>query len=112
MPASGGMPVAPFISIGQMREVDRAMVDDYGIFLVQMMENAGRALAQLVRLRFLGGDPRRRKAVVLAGTGSNGGGGLVCARRLINWGADVGVRLSAPAARFTDVTRHLRKYGC
>jgi len=106
MPASGAMPVVPFISTCQMREVDRAMVEDYGILLVQMMENAGRALAQLARRRFLGGDPRGRKVVVLVGTGGNGGGGLVCARRLINWGADVGVWLSSPVARFTDVTRH------
>lgn len=106
MPASGGMPVVPFISTGQMREVDRAMVDDYGILLVQMMENAGRALAQLARRRFLAGDPRGRKVAVLAGTGGNGGGGLVCARRLISWGADVGVWLSAPVARLTDVPRH------
>ena len=57
MPASGAMPVVPFISTCQMREVDRAMVEDYGILLVQMMENAGRALAHLARRRFLGGDP-------------------------------------------------------
>ena len=34
-----------------MREVDRAMVEDYGIELVQMMENAGASLARLARTR-------------------------------------------------------------
>lgn len=43
----------PFITTDQMREVDRAMIEDYGISLVQMMENAGRNLAQLARSRFL-----------------------------------------------------------
>ena len=43
----------PFISTDQMREVDRAMIDDYNIMLVQMMENAGRELAHLARGRFL-----------------------------------------------------------
>jgi NAD(P)H-hydrate epimerase len=76
----------PFITTDQMREVDRAMIEDYGISLIQMMENAGRNLAHLARRRFLGDDPRGRRVVVLAGTGGNGGGGLVCARNLRNGG--------------------------
>ncbi len=32
--------IVPFITTDQMREVDRAMIEDYGISLVQMMENA------------------------------------------------------------------------
>ncbi len=78
--------VVPFISTDQMGEVDRAMIEDYGISLVQMMENAGRNLAQLARQRFLDGEPSGRRILVLAGAGGNGGGGLVCARRLHNWG--------------------------
>jgi len=70
----------PFITTDQMREVDRAMIEDYGISLVQMMENAGRNLAQLARSRFLQGDPTGRRVLVLAGKGGNGGGGMVCAR--------------------------------
>ncbi len=76
----------PFVTTDQMREVDRAMIDDYGITLLQMMENTGRELARLARSRFLGGDPRASRVEVLAGTGGNGGGGLVCARRLHGWG--------------------------
>ncbi|MDP9480205.1 MAG: NAD(P)H-hydrate epimerase, partial [Actinomycetota bacterium] len=53
-----------------------------GIELVQMMENAGRNLAHLARTRFLGGDPRGKRVVVMAGTGGNGGGALVCAHQL------------------------------
>ena len=78
--------VVPFITTDQMREVDRAMIEDYGISLVQMMENAGRNLAQLARRRFLDGDPRQRHVVVLAGAGGNGGGGLVCARPVYTTG--------------------------
>ncbi|NIM09211.1 MAG: NAD(P)H-hydrate epimerase, partial [Planctomycetales bacterium] len=55
---------------------------DYRIDLIQMMENAGRNLAHLARSRFLGGDPQGKRVAVLAGTGGNGGGALVCARRL------------------------------
>ncbi len=96
----------PFISTDQMREVDRAMIDDYDIVLIQMMENAGRALAHLARTRFLEGDPRGRRVLVLAGTGGNGGGGLVCARRLDNWGADVSVWLPASLSQLTETPRH------
>jgi len=35
----------PAITTVQMREVDRAMIENFGIQLIQMMENAGRALA-------------------------------------------------------------------
>jgi NAD(P)H-hydrate epimerase len=96
----------PFLTTDQMREVDRAMIDDYGIHLIQMMENAGRNLAHLARRRFLDSDPQGRRVLVLAGTGGNGGGGLVCARHLHNWGANVSVWTTAPADRLTKVPRH------
>ncbi len=95
----------PCVTAEQMAEVDRAMVEDYGISLLQMMENAGRNLARLARDRFFGGDPRGARVVVLAGTGGNGGGALVAARHLCNWGADVKVRLSADRVSLSSVTR-------
>ena len=45
-----GQPV-PSVSADQMREVDRLMIESYGIRLVQMMEHAGRHLATLARDR-------------------------------------------------------------
>lgn len=105
----------PYLTTDQMREVDRAMIEDYHIELIQMMENAGRNLAHLARTRFLGGDPRERTVVVLAGAGGNGGGGLVCARRLHNWGADVHVISSHPDDRYKGIPAHqldiLRRIG-
>jgi len=76
----------PAISVDQMREVDRLMVDEFGVTLLQMMENAGRSLAVLARDRFLGNYAGGKRVTVLAGSGGNGGGGMVCARRLANWG--------------------------
>ncbi len=93
----------PYLTTEQMIEVDRAMVEDYKIELIQMMENAGRNLAHLARERFFGGDPRGKKVVVLAGTGGNGGGGLVCARRLHNYGALVQVFVTKPEADFRPI---------
>jgi NAD(P)H-hydrate epimerase len=80
------------VSVAQMREVDRLMIDEVGITLPRMMENAGRSLAALVRLR-AGGRLGGLRVAVLAGGGNNGGGGLVAARHLTNGGADVRVAL-------------------
>lgn len=51
----------PYLTTGQMREVDRAMIEDFKIELIQMMENAGRNLAHLARSRFLDGNPQGKK---------------------------------------------------
>src|SRR5262249_60919907 len=92
----------PYVTTNQMREVDRAMIQDYPILLIQMMENAGRALARVARDRFLGSDAVAHRVLVLSGTGGNGGGGLVCARRLHGWGARVSGCLARPAAAVTE----------
>jgi NAD(P)H-hydrate epimerase len=100
------IPTCTFDEVGwlseeQMIEVDRVMIEDLGIELIQMMENAGRTLAQLVVSRFA-----PRSVTVLAGSGGNGGGGLVAARHLANRGVDVSVTLGKPADELTPVPRH------
>ena len=96
----------PYLTTAQMIEVDRAMIEDYKIELMQMMENAGRNLAHLARERFFDGDPEDKKVIVLAGTGGNGGGALVCARRLHNYGAQVQVYVTKPDAGFRPIPAH------
>ena len=93
-----------------MIEVDRIMIEDLAIDLVRMMANAGRNLAQLVIDRFGPGT-----VTVLAGSGGNGGGGLVAARHLVNRGVDVWVTLGVDEEGLTDVPRRqleiLRRMG-
>ncbi|MEL6149530.1 MAG: NAD(P)H-hydrate epimerase, partial [Chloroflexota bacterium] len=96
----------PYVTTEQMIEVDRAMIEDFNILLIQMMENAGRNLAHLARDRFFDGDPRGRRVVVLAGTGGNGGGALVCARRLHNYGANVTAYVTKRIEEFTPIPKH------
>lgn len=96
----------PRVDTTQMAEIDRAMVEDYQIVLLQMMENAGRNLAHLARWRFFAGNPIGMRVAVMAGTGGNGGGVLVAARHLHNWGANVHVYLSRPVESMTPVTGH------
>ena len=92
----------PAITTDQMREVDRLMVETFGISLLQMMENAGRSLAELARRR-LGGNVIGKRIAVICGPGNNGGGGMVAARYLHNWGADVRVALTVDPARLKEV---------
>jgi NAD(P)H-hydrate epimerase len=100
------MKPVPELTTEQIVEVDRAMIEDFHIELLQMMENAGRNLAHLARIRFLDGDPRGRRVVVLAGTGGNGGGALVCARRLHIWGSHIQVVVTKEDNAFTQVPAH------
>jgi NAD(P)H-hydrate epimerase len=99
-----------WLTEGQMIEVDRVMIEDLQIELIQMMENAGRNLAQLIVDQF---SPRT--ATVLAGSGGNGGGGLVAARHLANRGVDVTVTTTRPAGELSPVPAHqldiLRRMG-
>ena len=81
----------PSITVDQMREVDRLMVEEFGITLPQMMENAGRILAELTIEMFSPDE-----ASILVGRGHNGGGGLVAARYLHNRGVDTEVVLASP----------------
>lgn len=92
----------PALTTDQMAEVDRLMIEEYGILLIQMMENAGRNLAELAR-RMLGGDLTNRQIVVLCGAGNNGGGGMVAARHLANRGASVQALLVADPSRLKDI---------
>lgn len=96
-----GTPV-PALTAAQMREVDRIAVEEYGLGILQMMENAGRSLAQNA-VEMLGRAGGR--VAVLAGSGGNGGGGLCCARHLHNRGFEVWVMLSRPAEELGGAAR-------
>ncbi|AGZ49093.1 yjeF-related family protein [Mycobacterium kansasii 662] len=85
----------------QMVEVDRVMMQDLRIDLIQMMENAGHRLARLVLTLAAPG-----RVAVVAGSGGNGGGGLVAARHLANAGVDVVVTLGGPADQLNPVPAH------
>ena len=80
----------PRLTTKQMIEVDRLMVENFGIELTQMMENAGRNLAELT-VQMLGASSAGQSVCVLCGRGNNGGGGMVAARHLHNRGVDVHV---------------------
>lgn len=85
------------VTAAEMREVDRVAVEEVGLQLLQMMENAGRILAWHVR------DVRSEEGtvVVVAGNGGNGGGGMACARHLANRGIPVQIVLDRSAEKLS-----------
>ncbi len=80
----------PWLTVEQMIEADRLAIDEFGIDLLQMMEQAGSSLAELTHLLAPEGA-----ITVMAGGGNNGGGGLVAARHLANRGRDVSIVLGS-----------------
>ena len=92
----------PYLTAEEMAEVDRAAIEDYGMEVLVLMENAGRATACLA-LKMLGGEVAGKTICCLAGKGNNGGDGLVAARHLGNWGADVDVILAEQRSVLRDV---------
>lgn len=88
----------PSVDAETMLAADHIATDRLGLGLRQMLENAGRELAELTR-QTLGGSVAERAVVVLAATGNNAGGGLVAGRRLAGWGADVSVVFARPILR-------------
>jgi NAD(P)H-hydrate epimerase len=91
-----GVPVTA-VTAQEMRAVDRVAIEEVGVELLQMMENAGRTLAgQAARV---GGG----SALVVAGNGGNGGGGMACARHLLNRGVSVDLVLDRHPTELSGV---------
>lgn len=68
----------------QVRAVDAWAINELGIPGVVLMENAGRACAELIMDKLEGAaEP---KVCLFCGTGNNGGDGYVIARHLVNVG--------------------------
>ncbi len=74
-----------------MRAMDQRAVHEFAMKGLQLMENAGRAVAEVV-LKELGSQPvTPKRAAIICGKGNNGGDGFVVARHLKNAGVDVSV---------------------
>jgi len=81
-----------------LRELDRRAVEEFHIPILTLMENAGRAVAEVGRHLL----KKNARALVLAGPGNNGGDGLVAARHLHNAGVPVSILLLAERERYRD----------
>ena len=73
---SGPNPLRP-LSRAEVREVDRAAIEDCGVPGVVLMENAGAGVARLLESLGIAGP-----VAIACGKGNNGGDGFVIARHL------------------------------
>jgi len=80
------------LTIDQFKIIDHKATNDYFLPIELMMENAGLHLARFVT------EHASRDSIILIGigTGNNGGGGLVAARRLGGWGYNVHLDIPDP----------------
>jgi NAD(P)H-hydrate epimerase len=91
-----------------MREIDRLTSEKHGVPSIQLMENAGRAVAEYASAHF----PAAKEIAVVCGKGNNGGDGLCAARYLRDRGKQVRVLLLAhPAGLSEDAGVMLERLG-
>lgn len=86
-------------------KIAEAIAVEKGSSYLELMENAGRAAAECIRQSL--GNVHGKEIVVICGKGNNGGDGLVIARMMLGWGADVTVAfpLGMDEERMTPLCR-------
>jgi ADP-dependent NAD(P)H-hydrate dehydratase / NAD(P)H-hydrate epimerase len=87
----------PCLDADEMRATDRWAIQDRGVPSLQLMETAGRAVAEAAA-----DVARSSRAAVICGKGNNGGDGLVAARFLREMGFEVEALLLAPGDQLSD----------
>lgn len=78
------------VSVATMRQVDQRAKEEFGLLPIQLMENAGRTIAEFVIKYF----HAPQMVSLLIGKGHNGGDGLVAARHLHSRGIEVEIVLA------------------
>lgn len=96
----------PCLDAEEMRAVDRWAIEDRGVPSLELMEAAGRAVAEAAAE--IAPD---RRAVIVCGKGNNGGDGLVAARLLAETGFEVDALLLWPRDELSaDAQANLERF--
>ncbi|HZQ70266.1 MAG TPA: NAD(P)H-hydrate dehydratase [Terriglobales bacterium] len=82
------------VTADEMRAIDRASSERYGVPSLTLMENAGTQVADFVLRTY----PAAKRIGVISGKGNNGGDGFVVARKLKEAGREVRIILLAEPA--------------
>ena len=86
----------PVLTAAEMAELDRQTIEEIGLPVTALMENAGRKIVESVWRKW--GDLANKNIAIFCGKGNNGGDGFVVARWLANSDARVTVILLAEPA--------------
>ena len=97
------------VTATEMRQIENEAIKA-GVSVEELMQRAGRAVADAVG-ESLEGQIVGRRVLVLAGPGKNGGDGLIAARILAQRGAGVTVALPLPT-RHPDLLAECQNAGC
>jgi NAD(P)H-hydrate epimerase len=90
-----------YVTAEEMRRIDDLTIREFQVNVLMLMENAGRATAIMAR-QMLQGTTIGKRVACLVGGGNNGGDGMVAARHLVNWGADVKVIIGTSKDRMKN----------
>ncbi len=91
-----------YVTAEEMRKMDDVTIQEFHVDILMLMENAGRATATLAK-QMLRETTFGKHVGCLVGGGNNGGDGMVAARHLANWGAEVNVIVGTTKDRMKDV---------
>ncbi len=83
------------VTAEQMRQIDRATIDGQNIPGPELMENAGRGIAERLLASVID-TPQEAKVAIFCGKGNNGGDGFVIGRYLFQAGVDVTIYFIGP----------------
>jgi NAD(P)H-hydrate epimerase len=89
-------------SVSEMRRLDQIAVKKYGIDEILLMENAGNAVFYAIEKEI---GIKENKFLILAGSGNNGGDGMVVARKLYSNGAMVNFFLLTEEQKLKGITK-------
>jgi len=96
------------VSAAEMREIDRVTSEKFGVPSLNLMENAGTAVAQFVLTEY----PQAKRIAVVCGKGNNGGDGFVVARKLREAEKEVrALLMTDPAELRGDAAQMFRRMG-
>ena len=100
-----------YVTIAEIKALDRAAIDERGIPAATLMERAGKAVTDEAMAMVKGGP-----IIVICGYGNNGGDGFVAARHLIRAGYQVRVLVVGTPREYSPETRanfeSLLELGC
>src|SRR5713101_7743285 len=97
------------VTAAEMRELDRAAIEERKIPSLRLMENAGQGVVREVE-RYCG-SLRGKTATIIAGKGQNGGDGFVVARLLRKKNCKARVALlCSPSSLTGDAATNLKRF--